>query len=70
MRNLAISMLLRFCQGRQGVYFCGSFATPGNGHDLSLLSGMAIAHIIGAPYPFVQDAAARRDFDKLYRLML
>jgi hypothetical protein len=30
------TMLLRLVQGQHGVYFCGSMATPGNGHDLSL----------------------------------
>ena len=62
-------MLLRWQQGRRGVYFCGSYATPGNGHDLSLCSGMAAAVAAGATYPFEADAEAREDFGRLRRLM-
>ena len=47
---LAITWLLRMVQGQQGVYFCESMATPGNGHDLSLCSGLAVAAAIGARY--------------------
>eukprot|EP01124_Arcella_intermedia_P013668 TRINITY_DN20087_c0_g1_i1.p1 TRINITY_DN20087_c0_g1~~TRINITY_DN20087_c0_g1_i1.p1 ORF type:complete len:322 (+),score=35.23 TRINITY_DN20087_c0_g1_i1:543-1508(+) len=68
-RNLAISMLLRFAQGYQNTYFCGSYCTPGNGHDLSLLSGFAVAQAIGADYPFPSDGLAREDFRKLCSLM-
>lgn len=67
--TLAVAMLLRFLQGRRGVYFCGSYATPGNGHDPSLCSGLAAAVAIGAAYPFEHDAEARADFDRLRALM-
>ena len=56
-------------QGRRGLYFCGSFATPGNGHDLSLCSGLAVACALGAAYPFADDASAAADFVRLRRLM-
>ena len=42
-RNLLIAFTLRWAQGRGGVYYCGSYTTPGNGHDLSLLSGLCAA---------------------------
>ena len=60
----------RLLQGDGGVWYCASWATPGNAHDLSLLSGFAAAHAaIGAPYPFPDDKLAHRDFLKLRRLM-
>jgi predicted NAD/FAD-binding protein len=67
--NLAAAQLLRAAQGRRGLYFCGSFATPGNGHDLSFTSGLAVAAALGAPYPFADDAGAAADFARLRRLM-
>ncbi|CAF0922886.1 unnamed protein product [Didymodactylos carnosus] len=69
LRNMLISMLLRFVQGKQRMYFCGSYCTPGNGHDLSLLSGFVVAHVIGAPYPFEINSSAKRDFLRLQRIM-
>lgn len=66
---LATSMLLRLVQGREGVYFCGSMATPGNGHDLSLCSGLAIAAAIGAPYPFPENEEAADDLARLRRIL-
>jgi len=66
--NLAIGMLLRFCQGNQNTYYCGSYSTPGNGHDLSLSSGFVIACTLGAAYPF-NNNDAKEDFKKLARIM-
>ncbi|PRP95204.1 FAD-dependent oxidoreductase [Enhygromyxa salina] len=68
--NLVRALLYRFVQGKGGMYFCGSYATPGNGHDLSLLSGLVVAAQIGAPYPFASNAQARADFERLRRIML
>jgi predicted NAD/FAD-binding protein len=68
--NLLVARRLRAVQGRGGVYYCGSYATPGNGHDLSLLSGLVVADAIGAPHPFSADPAARADFKLLQRMML
>lgn len=51
------------------MYFAGSAITPGNGHDLSLLSGMIIAKKLGAEYPFAHDPAAAADFERLRGLM-
>jgi predicted NAD/FAD-binding protein len=67
--NTYIALLLRLIQGRRNAYYCGSFATPGNGHDLSLLSGFAAAHAIGAQYPFAANPLALDDFTRLRRLM-
>ena len=66
---LAAQWVLQFIQGRRGVYFCGSLATPGNGHDLSLCSGLAVAHAIGAAYPFADTPLCASDFRKLWGLM-
>ncbi|MCA9619318.1 MAG: FAD-dependent oxidoreductase, partial [Myxococcales bacterium] len=67
--NLARAMALRFVQGTSSTYYCGSWTTPGNGHDLSALSGLVVAAAVGAPYPFTHPPA-RRDFDALSRFML
>ncbi len=69
-KNLAIAFGLRAIQGRGNVYYCGSFTTPGNGHDLSLLSGFVVAEALGAPHPFHDDPRAATDFAKLSRMML
>ena len=45
--NLARMWSLRFMQGESGLYYCSNYTTPGNGHDLSLLSGMSVASRIG-----------------------
>jgi len=66
--NLGIGMLLRLCQGHKNTYYCGCYATPGNGHDLSFLSGLVVANTIGAPYPF-SNKDAKEDFTKLATIM-
>jgi len=55
--------------GRDGVYYCSNWTTPGNCHDMSLLSGMLCAHAIGAKYPFPDEPEARKDFHRLNDLM-
>ncbi|CAM9269766.1 unnamed protein product, partial [Ectocarpus fasciculatus] len=67
--GLASAMAMRYIQGNRGVFYCGSCSTPGNGHDLSLCSGIAIAIAMGASYPFPHDAAAERDFKRLKTIM-
>ena len=67
--NLLISQLLPLLQGNRGIHYCGSYSTPGNGHDLSLLSGFVAANAVGASYPFPENKAAKRDFELLRRLM-
>eukprot|EP00164_Ancoracysta_twista_P028138 GFYU01055904.1.p1 GENE.GFYU01055904.1~~GFYU01055904.1.p1 ORF type:complete len:192 (+),score=1.01 GFYU01055904.1:24-578(+) len=81
--NLAFSFAMPLLQGHHGAHFCGSYATPGNGHDLSLLSGIVVAsEIIRLSrgdssdvlyYPFDDDVSkpgARSDFFKLRNFML
>lgn len=60
--------MTRFLQ-RDNIFFCGSFATPSNGHDLSLCSGLAVACRLGADYPFQDDPIAHSDFQRLRGLM-
>eukprot|EP00937_MAST-01D_sp_MAST-1D-sp2_P000463 g463.t1 len=72
MRNLLLSSLLwPWLQGlhRGTAFFCGSAVTPGNGHDLSLLSGLVVARAIGAAFPFGGNAAACFDFKALQAMM-
>ena len=68
-KNLMRAMALRLIQGPR-VYYCGSYTTPGNGHDLSLLSGLVVAEALGAAYPFAAHGAALRDFEQLRSMML
>lgn len=68
-RNLVIGMLIRFLQGQKNSFYCSSFATPGNGHDMSLLSGFAVAQALGAEFPFKSDLRCVSDFDKLCGIM-
>jgi predicted NAD/FAD-binding protein len=57
--------LLRFLQGRRRTYFAGAY-TLFNMHEIAIVSGLAAAERLGAPYPFRDDPAAGRQFD-LYR---
>lgn len=67
--NLAALLSLRFIQGSRGMYFCSNYTTPGNCHDMSLLSGLSCAHAIGAPYLFEENESAKKDFNILRSLM-
>jgi hypothetical protein len=67
-RNQAISLLIRLVQGENGMYFCGNSVTPANGHDLSLISGFAVAELIGAKYPFPENSSALRDYNRFKRM--
>lgn len=68
----ASQMLWPKLQGtRNGTtFFCGSAVTPGNGHDLSFLSGLIAATELGARYPFPRNEHAPKDFQQLRRMML
>jgi predicted NAD/FAD-binding protein len=70
LENLFLARRLRRHQGRNRLHFCGSYTTPGNGHDLSLLSGLVVANALGAPYPFADDDGAHEDFRLLRGLMI
>ena len=67
--NVMAQLSLRLCQGRDGLYYCSNWTTPGNCHDMSLLSGFLCAHAIGAAYPFPLEREARKDFHRLNDLM-
>ena len=67
--NVMAQLSLRLVQGRHGVYYCSNWTTPGNCHDMSLLSGFICAHAVGAAYPFPEDVDANKDFHRLRDLM-
>jgi predicted NAD/FAD-binding protein len=67
--NVMAMLSLRLIQGKDGVYYCSNWTTPGNCHDMSLLSGFACAHACGAKYPFPKDVEAKKDFGRLRDLM-
>jgi predicted NAD/FAD-binding protein len=71
LQNLIIMSTMRYLQGRDGLHYCGTFTTPEGGHDLSFMSGLVVAHAIGADYPFAighTDAVA--DFKQMQKMML
>ena len=67
--NVAAMLSLRLVQGKDGVYYCSNWTTPGNCHDMSFLSGVVCAHAIGADYPFEGNVEAKKDFNRLRDLM-
>jgi predicted NAD/FAD-binding protein len=67
--NVMAQLSLRLVQGRDGVYYCSNWTTPGNCHDMSLLSGWVCAHAIGADYPFPEAVEAKKDFNRMRDLM-
>lgn len=72
MMNLMASYFIwQRLQGSCGgtLFFTGSSVTPGNAHDLSLLSGFVVANHMGADYPFPDNAAALSDFHALQKMM-
>ena len=69
-RNQLIALSIRFVQGEDGMFFCGNSVTPANGHDLSLLSGFAVAELIGAKYPFADNVEAWRDYQRFKRMCI
>jgi len=68
-KNMAITQMLHLIQGRRGVYYAGNYTAPGNGHDLSFLSGVVVATAIGATYPFAEDPACVRDWQMMRSFM-
>lgn len=67
--NVMAQLSLRLIQGRDGCYYCSNWTTPGNCHDMSLLSGFICAHAIGADYPFPNESEAKKDFNRMRDLM-
>ncbi len=71
LQNLIIMSMMRHLQGKDGVHYCGTFTTPEGGHDLSFMSGLVVAHAIGADYPFSSDNTdAVADFKQMQKMML
>ena len=71
LRNLIIMSAMRFLQGKNDIYYCGTFTTPEGGHDLSFMSGLVAARAIGAPYPLpTNNPEAIADFYQMQRMML
>jgi predicted NAD/FAD-binding protein len=71
LRNLIIMSMVRYLQGKNGMYYCGTFTTPEGGHDLSFMSGLVAAHAVGAPYPFGHEKPeAAADFNLMQKMML
>jgi predicted NAD/FAD-binding protein len=69
--NIMTMLSMKLVQGRNGIYYCSNWTTPGNCHDMSLLSGISCAHAIGADYPFEgMNPQATKDFKRLYDLMM
>jgi len=52
-------------QGHKHTWFAGSW-TLFNTHDIAISSGLAVAHRLGAPYPFVHNELATATFDTVY----
>ena len=71
MASMAVSMAMPLLQGRANASYCASYTTPGNGHDLSLLSGLVVARSLTGYYPFEAEAgvAERSDFAALASIM-
>jgi len=67
--NVMAMLSLRLVQGKDGIYYCSNWTTPGNCHDMSFLSGLVCAHAIGAKYPFEKNVEAKKDFHRLRDLM-
>ena len=67
--NVMAMLSLRLVQGKDGIYYCSNWTTPGNCHDMSFLSGLVCAHAIGARYPFEENGEAKKDFHRLRDLM-
>ncbi len=60
--QLLRAMELHRIQGKRRTWFCGEYAGIYGGHESSVVTGLAVAHALGAPYPFQHDAAASRVF--------
>ena len=53
-------------QGRKNSWFCGSY-TLVNTHEIAIISGLAVAERLGAPYPFQDDKLALKQFETYLR---
>lgn len=56
---------VRCCQGARGcTYYAGSWVLV-NTHEIAVISGLAAAWRLGAPYPYADDELAASQFDAL-----
>lgn len=55
--------LMKYIQGREHTWYCGAY-TLINTHEIAVISGLSVAHRLGAPYPFGKDALAAKQFDQ------
>jgi predicted NAD/FAD-binding protein len=53
---------VRFLQGKHHTWYCGAY-TLFNTHEIAIISGLAVAERLGAPYPFAHDSLALKQFD-------
>ncbi|KAK3095041.1 hypothetical protein FSP39_009526 [Pinctada imbricata] len=60
--------LMRYLQGKKHTWYAGAY-TLINTHEIAVISGFAVAHRLGAPYPFPNDRLAAKQFDQ-YLLMI
>eukprot|EP00054_Salpingoeca_dolichothecata_P009359 m.52826 g.52826 ORF g.52826 m.52826 type:complete len:392 (+) comp18313_c0_seq3:723-1898(+) len=52
---------IRFIQNTSNTWYCGAY-TLINTHEIATISGLAVAHRLGAAYPFGHDPLARKQF--------
>ncbi|XP_052760488.1 uncharacterized protein LOC128203218 [Mya arenaria] len=68
-RHFAFSVpLMRYIQGKRNTYYAGAY-TLVNTHEAAVMSGLAAAYRLGAPYPFDHDALAKKQFNH-YLMMI
>jgi predicted NAD/FAD-binding protein len=69
-KHLALTVpLWRLVEGRRRTWFCGAY-TVFNVHEMAIVSGLAVADRLGAPYPFGDDPKARKQFELYCKLVL
>lgn len=67
-RHFAFTVpFVRLLQGRAHSWFCGGY-TMFNTHEMAIMSGLAVAERLGAPYPFAHDPLACKQFDQLLHI--
>jgi hypothetical protein len=57
---------VRFLQGHRHTYYAGSY-TLFNTHEIAVMSGLAAADRLGAPYPF-DDEFAFKQYKTLFKI--
>lgn len=58
---------VRFIQGKKRTWYAGSY-TLFNTHEIAVMSGLAAADRIGAPYPFKEDQFAYKQYKTYLKL--